>query len=179
VTELQDQGSGLTFEQLADDPVFTDAVINATRAAQATHQDEKLDALRNGVLNSLGPGAPSVDEQSRFFRLVEEFGVAHLTMLTFLNDPGGWFDDHGLQKQTYMMGGRGNLLEEAIPEFRGNRSWYDLLAHDLDTASLTQSNLHVTMTGSGMWESCATPLGSRFLAFITDPRDPAHRTSER
>ncbi|TCC34940.1 hypothetical protein [Kribbella sindirgiensis] len=107
VTELQEQGSGLTFDQLADDPIFTDAVINATRAAQATHQQEKLDALRNGVLNSLGPGAPSVDEQSRFFRLVDEFGVAHLTMLTFPHNPRGWFDDRGLQQETYMMGGRG------------------------------------------------------------------------
>jgi hypothetical protein len=146
-------------------------VINATRAAQATHQQEKLDALRNGVLNSLGPDAPALDEQSRFFRLVEEFGVAHLTMLTFLHDPAGWFDTHGLEKQTYMMGGRGHLLEAAIPEFRDNRSWYDLLARDLDTAALTQSNLHITMSGSGMWQSCTTPLGARFLAFITDPRD--------
>lgn len=171
VYELQERGHGLTFEELAAEPIFTDAVINATRAAQATHQQEKLDALRNGVLNSLGADAPAVDEQSRFFRLVEDFGVAHLRMLKFLHDPVDWFDTHRLAKKSYSMGGRATLLEEAIPEFQGNRSWYDLIARDLDAAALAQSNLHVTMSGSGMWQSCTTPLGGRFLAFIADPRE--------
>jgi hypothetical protein len=68
--------------------VFVDAVVNATRAAQATHQSEKLDALRNGVLHSLDEDAPTLDEQARFFRLVEQLTPAHLRMLRFLNDPG-------------------------------------------------------------------------------------------
>ena len=61
IQELQDREEVLDFDQLADDPVFVDAVVHATRAAQGTHQREKLDALRNGIINSIGPGAPSVD----------------------------------------------------------------------------------------------------------------------
>jgi hypothetical protein len=69
---------GRRFEDLAGDEVFVDAVINATRAAQTTHQQEKLDALRHAVVNSVAPGAPDVDEQARFFRLVEQRSAAHL-----------------------------------------------------------------------------------------------------
>jgi hypothetical protein len=71
VDDLQHQSEESTsFEDLADDPAFVDAVVAATRAAQATHQKDKLDALRNGVLNASRPGAPGLDEQARFFRFV-------------------------------------------------------------------------------------------------------------
>ena len=42
---------------------------------------EKFDALGNGVLGSIGPFAPSREEQTRFFRLVDQFSVAHLRLL--------------------------------------------------------------------------------------------------
>src|SRR5690349_19392784 len=58
VSELQQRDEMPTFEELADSDVFADAVVNATRAAQATHRAEKLSALKNGVLNSLAPNAP-------------------------------------------------------------------------------------------------------------------------
>jgi hypothetical protein len=45
VHELQGRAEHTSgFDELAEDDVFVDAVINATRAAQATHQKEKLDA---------------------------------------------------------------------------------------------------------------------------------------
>ena len=54
VEELQRQvEEPLTFEQLAENEGFMDAVVTATRASHATHQKEKLAALRNGVLNTL------------------------------------------------------------------------------------------------------------------------------
>jgi hypothetical protein len=95
VAALEERTDGLSFEKLAEDEGFVDAVVAATRAAQATHAQEKLDALRNGVLNTLGPDAPSLDEQARFFRLVEQFTPAHLRLLAFLDDPGPVFDPAG------------------------------------------------------------------------------------
>lgn len=170
VTELQEERDNLSFDDLADDPVFADAVINATRAAQASHSDEKLEALRNGVLNSIGPGAAEVDMQSRFFRLIEQFTSAHLTILRFLADPVAWFDERSLDRPNLMAGGRAHILELGIPEFRGRRDWYDLLAGDLQSAGLASPNLHVVMTGSGVWAPGLTPLGAQFLAFVTEPR---------
>jgi hypothetical protein len=70
-----------------------------------------------------------------------------------------------------MMGGRSQLLEQSMPEFTGRRDWYDLLTGDLASASLLVGGggLHVTMTGSGLWESSTSALGKRFLGFIHDP----------
>jgi hypothetical protein len=134
-----------TREDGAEDERFIDAVVSATRAAQATHDEDKLTALRNGVLNTLGPKAPPTeDEQLRFFRFVEQFSPAHLRLLDFLHDPGAFFDRAGITRPNYSMGGRSTLLEDGMPELRGQRDWYDLLFGDLSTAGLTSGALHVT-----------------------------------
>lgn len=162
--------ASVTFEDLADNDAFMDAVVTATRAAHATHLEEKLDALRNGVLNTLGLDAPGLDEQARFFRLIEELTPAHLKMLRFFASPARWFEEHGLEKGTYMMGGQATLLEQGIPEFSARRDWYDLLAGDLSRMQLCNPALHVVMSGDGMWSARNTAMGNRFLAFVTDPR---------
>lgn len=168
VDELQ-VGRNASFENLAENEAFVDAVINATRAAQATHQTEKLQALRNAVLHSLDDDAPGVDEQARFIRIVDQFTPSHVRLLVFLDDPGKAFDSAGIARPNLMVGGRSTLLEQGAPEFTGRRDWYDLLASDLDSARLAQTNLHTGMTGSGVWNSATTKLGARFLSFIADP----------
>lgn len=171
VTELQERTDGLSFDELTQDEAFVDAVVAATRAAQATHAAEKLEALRNGVLNALGPDAPSLDEQARFFRLVDQFTSAHLRLLALLDDPGTVLDAEGIQRPEFGMSGSRSALVERLPEFAGRRDWYDLLDRDLGAASLTNgSGLHTMMTSAGLWQSATSALGKRFLAFIRDPR---------
>ena len=167
VNELQDaQGEAFSIEDLADNDLFTDAIVNATRAAQATHHEEKLRALRNGVLHSIGPDAPSVDEQARFFRLVEDFTPAHLRLLSFVNDPGVAFEASGIPKPDLLAGPTFALVERGMPEFERERDWYNLLAGDLSGARLTNRELTGMMSEAGLWQPYTSPLGRRFLAFI-------------
>lgn len=66
-----------------------------------------------------------------------------------------------------MSGAPSALLEVAMPEFEGKRDWYDLLAGDLVREGLSDNNLHTMMTGPSMSASSTTPLGQRFLAFVS------------
>lgn len=171
VTELQEVSEAWSsFEDLAEDDVFVDAVIHASRAAQATHQAEKLTALRNGVLNSLGADAPAVDEQARFFRLVDQFTAAHLTLLTLLDDPGAAFDGEGVPRPEYYSGSRSRLAEDFPPFIGKPAEWLELLASDLASARLiVVSSLSGMITGSGVWDPVTSPLGRRFLEFVRTP----------
>ncbi len=165
VDELQQQGTA-TLEDLVDDDVFLDAVALATRAAQATHQQEKLEALRNAVLHSVGPDAPDVDEQARFFRYVADFTPSHLRLLLFLDDPGTFYDAAGVARPDVYMGGRSYLLDQ-LAEFSAGRDWYDMLHSDLTASGLTNGTLHAVQTGASLWQSATSALGKRFLAFVS------------
>lgn len=169
----------IAFDDLAEDETFVDAVINATRAAQATHAREKLEALRNGVLNSTLPGAPDDDEQARFFRLVDQFTPAQLRMLSYFDGPREWFASHGIQPQEYMTGSRINGLQQALPEFR-NDDWARLVAKDLADNSLLIAGISGMVTGAAVYDRLTTPLAQRFLAFIADPAGATQsRATER
>ncbi len=171
VDDLQQQlDAPLSFEELAEDPAFIDAVVHATRAAQATHQQEKLDALRNAVLNSTLVGAPDVDEQARFFRLIDQFTPAQLRMLAYLNDPAGWYQRHNIEQQQYMAGSRLHALQTALPEF-DSQDWALLVAKDLADNSLLIANLTGVVSGGAVYDALTTPLAKRLLTFIDDPRE--------
>jgi hypothetical protein len=165
IATLQEQSGGWpSFEELAESDVFVDAVTHAARASQATHQEEKLEALRNGVLHSLGPDAPTVDEQARFFRLVDQFSASHLRLLAMFNNPSAFgLPEEGL----FMRGGVRDLIRQ-LPDFdQSPDGWLDLLARDLQDAGLTHfgpfgfENKYGETIGNTV-----SPLGRQFLAFI-------------
>jgi hypothetical protein len=121
------------------------------------------------VLHSIAPDAPTADEQTRFFRLVEDFTPAHLRVLSFFDDPGAAFDTAGIPRPSYIAGAPSQLLEDGMPELRGQRDWYELLAADLGAANLlARDPLHGLMTASGMWQPSTSAMGKRFLSFIGD-----------
>src|SRR5580700_4272793 len=47
VEELRGRVDDLDLERLADNPLFVDAVVTATRTVEHTHEAEKIAALRN------------------------------------------------------------------------------------------------------------------------------------
>lgn len=160
---------GLAVDELVEQPAFVDAVVTATRAAQATHQAEKLEALRNGVLHSIGPDAPALDEQARFFRLVEQFSPSHLQLLRLFADPSGFYAERGIPvSRSGFSSNRAQLVETGIPEMTGKGEWYALLFSDLAAAQLLRGTLGGMMSADGMWQPIATPLGQAFLAFVSD-----------
>jgi hypothetical protein len=58
VEDLRQRVEGIDLRSLAGNDLFVDAVVTATRTVEHTHQEEKISALRNAVLNSLAPDAP-------------------------------------------------------------------------------------------------------------------------
>ena len=87
---------GLSLESLAGNDVFTGAVVMATRTVEHTHQAEKIEALRNAVLNSAAPSAPDADTQAVIMALIDRFTPSHLRLVTLWDDPPAWFASHGI-----------------------------------------------------------------------------------
>ena len=66
VKEVQNKQADLTAEKLSQDPAFVSTAMRASELAIRTHQKEKLDALRNAVVNAALPGGPDETMQQIF-----------------------------------------------------------------------------------------------------------------
>jgi hypothetical protein len=170
VDELTARPDGPTLQELIDDERFVDAVITATRAAQRTHERDKLNALRYAVLNSTLPGAPDTDEQMMFFRWVDDYTVSHLRLLTYLHDPSGWYRSHGLALWITGAGSRREAMEAALPELAGRRDFTDVLLADLEAAGFLTGSIDSAASGQAVYNQLTTAIAGRFLSFITAPR---------
>jgi len=168
------RGEGVDWESLASNESFISTVFHATQVAMRSHQEEKLRALRNAVLNAARPGAPDDDLQLMFLNFLDTLTPWHLRILSFLNDPKAQLERGGAHYQQFGMGGISTVLELAFPELVNHRDFYDQLARDLYSRGLLSTEqLHITMTADGMVASRTTEMGKSFLQFIADPPDAA------
>ena len=164
--ELQD--AGVQLEDLAENEEFITAAMHASNIALRTHQKEKLEALRNAVLNVAIGQAPDDALQHMFFRWIESLSPLHLRFLKFFQAPA---PQPGLS-----MGGLSSVLEHNMPELRGKRHIYDQVWKDLYSSGLVNTEtLHATMSGNGLTEKRTSELGDAFIAFIADPASTAAR----
>jgi hypothetical protein len=172
VTELQQRVEGLTPENLAANEVFVTVAMQASQVAIRNHRNEKLEALRNAVLNSGLPNPPEEDEQLIFVRLIDQLTLWHLRVLALLNNPVQWMQQNQIVYPGWGIGGVSTVIEHCLPDLRGKRDTYEQLVRDLQAEGLLRQGqyLHVTMTGHGMVESRTTDRGKHFIKFITAPQ---------
>lgn len=87
--KLEDQGQ-IDFEELAQHEEFNTIITKAILLAQQNHQEEKLEALRNIVLNStkwLSKGEPIFDWSHKFLMIVDQISPLHILLLKTFRNP--------------------------------------------------------------------------------------------
>lgn len=157
------ESEGLKLEALQDNEEFVSAVMHATQIALRTHQNAKLEALRNAILNIAKGHAPEEALQNVFLNLVDSFTELHLRILKVFQSPA--------PPPNMSMGGLSNVLEHNIPDMHGRRELYDQIWKDLYSRGLVNTEgLHVTMSGQGLGEKRTTGIGDAFLRFIEEPQ---------
>jgi hypothetical protein len=172
LSALQEKVAGFNAESLADNEAFVSVTMQASRAALQTHQQEKLEALRNAVLNVAAGRAPDEDEQATFLGYIDALTPWHIRVLRFFQDPAGLAAGRGVRMDRTMAGSLSELFEQVFPDLLGRRDFYDQIARDLHTRGFINSSadvLHVMMTGSGLVAKRTTDTADRFLAFIGAP----------
>jgi hypothetical protein len=173
VEELRDRFDGFDPESLAENEAFVDAVVTGTRIVDRTSQREKIEVLRNAVLNSALPAAPDQDIQQLYFALIDDLTPTHLRLLTLLDDPPGWFDARpGLHRPQFgMSSNRTALINAAMPNLADKGpQMIERFYAALTDGGLVNGALGGMMTGQGAWQPVTTEFAARFLAFIRDPR---------
>jgi len=171
ITEIQERVDNLDPEALSRNEVFISMVMKASQVAIRSHQEEKISALRNALLNSVLSNSPNEDIQAIFLNLIDEFTPWHIRLLSLVNDPAGWMKNNNVKNPSWSMGGVSTVIEFCFPDLRGEKEFYRLLIRDLQSAALIVQGqiLGVTMSGSGILASRTTDLGKQFLGYISKP----------
>ena len=167
---LEEKVKGFSIESLAENEMFITTVMHATQVAIRNHQKEKLEALRNAVLNAASSNAPEEDIQLMFLNFVDILTPWHLRILKFFDSPKQWGQDHNISFPERLFGGLSHVLMDAFPELKGQRDFYDQVFKDLYSRGLMNTeSLDVTMSATGLYEPRTTSLGKQFIKFITSP----------
>lgn len=151
--ELEGRVAGFRFDDLTHNEQFVSATLQATQAALRTHQAEKLDALRNAVLNIATGNAPSDDKQLVFLNLIDRFTPSHLQILAYLQDRAALSKptmETDLSNQVMLDLNAAGLLQDGRAFTARNRDYPDLL-----------------MAPGGNWT--VNSVGTQFLEFIKEP----------
>ena len=168
--KLEENVDEFKIERLAENDSFITAVTYATQVAIRNHQKEKLEALRNAVLNSALASSPEEDLQLMFLEFVDSLTTLQLKILKFLDNPREWGSSHGITYPNWSMGGVNVALEHAFPELKGKRQFYDIYVKDLFSRGLTSTDsLHITVSAEGIFASRTTEIGKQFILFVTSP----------
>ena len=160
--ELQKRVTRL--EDLQNNEGFIDVVIKASRIAVSDNQKEKIDALKNAIINA--GTTESIDRalQQIFLGYIDTFSVWHFKILELLNNPPASF---GIQSQNeFAPVGSLDMVQRVIPELRGREQFFTFVWKDLYTKGLVNQEVIVVRPGS----TYLTSYGSQFVAFINLPR---------
>jgi hypothetical protein len=171
--QLKGKIENLTPESLSQNDSFVTMFLHASRTAISNHQREKLEALRNAVLNAATPNAPDDDLQLMFLDAIDTLTTWHLRVLAYFDNPRQWFTERGLQLSADL-GSALALLQRAYPELDGRVDFCDILYNELSSRGLLDgpaTSIHGSMTASGTLASRTTQIGKQFIRYITSPLD--------
>jgi hypothetical protein len=169
IVELQQKG--IDYGTLSANDAFVDAVQQASAIAAKTSQKEKLDALRNAIINSALPDPPEHALQQLYLSLVDQFTVWHLAVLVFLAEPAGWAKRNAEKLRSFPSGTSiASMLENVFPKIAERHGLLVAIWNDLQTRGLVRpedpETLQLDKVLANPW---TTAIGSEFASFILPP----------
>lgn len=184
---LRDQRANFDIEKLSEDEGFISTTItHALHVGLRTHQEEKLAALRNAVLNSALPNAPDDDLQLMFVNLIDRFTSWHLEILSYSANPRAYGEQKGIiypktrsetgDLTTPILHGMSGVLEFTFPELASRHTFCRQVVRELYAQGLTGGDVYDQGKSFSEWAGLLEPytlfiseLGKEFLIFITSP----------
>ncbi len=168
--KLEEQNEEFKIKNLAENENFISTLFYATQAAMRTHQKEKLDALKNAVMNSAFQ--PTIDEnlQLMFLNLVDRYTPWHLILLQFFVNPSEYGRDHNIKYPEFYMGGLDTVIELTFSDLKGKEKFYVQIIKELISNGLLQPGEYYQggMSEQGMFASRISDMGRQFLQFVSE-----------
>jgi hypothetical protein len=163
-----EQEKRLKVEDLAANDEFISAVMQATAVAVRNHHQEKIDALRNAVLNSALGQCPGDVKSAMFLALVDQFTVWHLRVLKELSELESQQGQNRTPKTS--IEAITEVVVARIASLLGQQALAEMVVEDLCRKGLVFWSGGQSVTFIPRGTSQVTPLGREFLGYISGPK---------
>jgi hypothetical protein len=172
--ELIEKNEQITPESLSENPIFISVALQASQQALRNHQEEKLTALRNAVLNTALDLDVDDNKALLFTNIIGEITPLHIKLLAFYDDvekyenklQQGSGQNTAVQSSMTYYPANINIWEESFPELTTSRELINLIVQELNRKGFI---FHDTLaSGKG---SATNKFGKEFLTFISAPQD--------
>jgi hypothetical protein len=165
--DVQDKVEGFQIENLANDEKFISVMTRASQLAILNHQQEKLQALHNAILNSALNISIDENEQMMFLNMVDTFTPWHLKLIYYFENPINRFEENNISRPEFMMGGIRDGLYAFYPELLNRDEFVAVIFNELFSNKLVNtSGLGGTMSNDGIYSSRLSDFGKKFLKYI-------------
>lgn len=164
--ELEKTVDSFSIESLAKNPMFLTIVSHATYVAIRNHEDEKLFALKNAVINTALKTSPDEDILLMFLDFVDSLTPWHLKTLKFLHDPTVILNELGKGKPPYSSASLLTIIQYAYPELKGRDDFLHQICRDLYNRGLIVTDSFGIGVGDFLAQRTSR-LGSQFIDFIS------------
>jgi len=155
ISELENKG--LKIEDLKNNQMFISVVMISTQSVIKNHQKEKIEALKNAVINTALKQNYEETKVFMFLSFIDSLSAMHLKILKLFQSP----------YSTRTSGSLKNIIEDNVKELVGKKElskqlWKDLLSRGL----VNTEGILTTMSENGLLEKRTTEFGDEFLRFI-------------
>lgn len=169
--ELQNKVDGFDVNKLCNNELFVSVLNRASQLALSNHQEEKIFALKNAVMNTALNISIDENEEMMFLNLIDVMTPWHLKIIFYFDNPKERFEEISIKPTEYMMGSPVLPLQEFYPELKSRNDFINLIVNDLYNRGIFSiDDLNCTMSSSGMYVSRLTEFGRRFLNYIKEPQ---------
>jgi len=160
----------LTEQDLQHNEKFFTTLVHASTIAIRNHDQKKLEALRNVVLNSALPNAPDDTLQQLLLNLIDSCTSWHIALLKLFQNPKQWAIENNHRFPDWQGGSLDSVIESAFPELKGHWNLYQLIWQELYRNGLVSTDrLQTIISGYAMLAKQTTGMGDSFINFISSP----------
>jgi hypothetical protein len=172
VLSLQSQNK-VNIEDIFKNEEFISFLCEASSYAIRTHQKEKLEALRNAVVNSILPSSPSEFYKHKFLQMISHFSPEHIIIFLFWSDPRSYCTENvinlsDLIKPNNTSSSEREIIDIAIKSFKGKGKMLKIIMKDLYNEKLIGGSSigEVISNSHPVPSKHTTKLGDEFVQFI-------------
>jgi hypothetical protein len=170
--EMEEKVAGFKIEELSKNEMFITTVMQASQAAVRNHQKEKLEALRNAVLNAALPNAPEEELQMIFLNFADTLTTWHMRILKFFDNPEIYIKEANINIPDWEEISPIGVFFHLYPRFHDQSQIFNLMIQDLADIRelLSEDKIRERMKKMAYLRiSHTTTLGKQFIKFITSP----------